>query len=371
MHETKANSDLASNEGDQAYLRSQYPKIADVLVWPELVEAFRQHEDTAKRLKLGSRRNCLFSIGSIVLSLATTLVGTSPMFAPLVSGHPAGAYVVAVASFLLLVLALLFGNGILYGRKRDDWLKHRLIAERLRHFYFQTILANLSSICCGSSLERRRFIEDRGRTLERVLRRLRSPGYRQAVLGDEALQEARLVDFGEVNAEAIDAEYFQELEQYWIELRFNWQGEYATQQLARKASALPFSGSLADQEHSVSRIEFITTAGIVALQALAVAGMFIYAPGSPVIEGSMLGASILAILVVGLRAFKDGLGLTNDLSRNRVYASYTAKLLRDFVSAQRIPDRAAQVRIMQEMEDLAYFETREFLYTHSTARFSL
>lgn len=85
----------------------------------------------------------------------------------------------------------------------------------------------------------------------------------------------------------------------------------------------------------------------------------------------MLGASILAILVVGLQAFKDGLGLTNDLSRNRVYASYTAKLLRDFVSAQRIPDRAAQVRIMQEMEDLAYFETREFLYTHSTARFSL
>ena len=84
----------------------------------------------------------------------------------------------------------------------------------------------------------------------------------------------------------------------------------------------------------------------------------------------MLGASILAILVVGLRAFKDGLGLSDDLSRNRVYASYIAKLLRDFESAQKKGDRVAQVRIMQEMEDLAYFETREFLYTHSKARFS-
>ena len=64
------------------------------------------------------------------------------------------------------------------------------------------------------------------------------------------------------------------------------------------------------------------------------------------------------------------MGLSDDLSRNRVYASYTAKLVRDFRVAQEKGDGGGQIRIMQEMEDLAYFETREFLYTHSTARFS-
>jgi hypothetical protein len=371
MYETKANTDLASNEGDQAYLQSQYPRIADILIWPELVDAFRQHEDEARRLKSGSRRNSFWSIGFIVLSLTTTLIGNSAAFAPLVSAHPSSAYFVAGVSFLLFVLALLFGNGILYGRKRDDWLKHRLIAERLRHFYFQTILGNLDATCSGNVLGKRRFIEDRGRALERVLRRLRSPGYRQAVLGDEALQEARLVDFGEVNIKDIDVECFEELEAYWVELRFNWQGEYATQQLARKVSALPLSGSLADKEYSVSKIEFIATAGIIALQSLALTGTFFAGPTSPIVEVSVLGGSVLAILVVGLQAYKDGLGLSEDLSRNRVYASYIAKLVRDFASAQKKTDRAAQVRIMQEMEDLAYFETREFLYTHSTTRFSL
>lgn len=370
-HETRPNTDLALNEGDEAYLRSQFPKIADALIWPKLVEDFRHHEEKAKALKKGSRRSSFASIGMIVLSLAITLVATSALFAPLVAEYPSGADAVAISALLLLIGAILFGKGILFGRKRDEWLKHRLIAERLRQFYFQCMLANLSAVCSSSIVEQKRFIDDRAKELDRVLRRLRSPGYRQAVLGDEVLQESRLVDYGEIDSRKIEPNCMEELYRYWVELRFNWQGEYATHQLDRKVSAFPVFGSLADQVHTVTTLEFVATLGIVVLQVVAVLAQLFVGTNSSEVHISILVASLLAIVIVGLQAYKDGMGLADDLSRNRVYASYTAKLLRDFRTAQEKGDGTSQIRIMQEMEDLAYFETREFVYSHSTAQFSL
>lgn len=369
-YETKPNTDLALNEGDTAYLYSQFPRIAEALIWPELVEAFRLHEDQARKLKTGSRRNNFASIVLIVMSLTLTMVATATPFAPLVEGQTVVAHAMSIAALLLLFGAILLGKGVLFGRKRDNWLKNRLIAERLRHLHFQYILANLHHLCSKSSVAKSRYFDKRAKELERVLKRLRNPGYRQAVLGDEVLQEARLVDARQIDHSSLDQECLEELQRYWIEFRFNWQAEYATQQLDRKPSALPLFGSLADQEHTVSTLEFIATLGIVVLQTVAVLAQLFVGPLSIEVQIAVLLASLLAVASVGLQAYKDGMGLSDDLSRNRVYASYTAKLVRDFRVAQEKGDGSGQIRIMQEMEDLAYFETREFLYTHSTARFS-
>ena len=119
----------------------------------------------------------------------------------------------------------------------------------------------------------------------------------------------------------------------------------------------------------MSSLEFIATVGIIALQCLAVAAQF-FSTGSTV-ENAVFLASILAVAIVGLQAYRDGMGLTEDLTRNRVYASYSAKLLRDYKKAIQTKSAPAEMRIMAEMEDLAFFETGEFLQTHSSARFSL
>nr|WP_168550543.1 hypothetical protein [Paracoccus aminophilus] len=237
-------------------------------------------------------------------------------------------------ALILLVAALLLGKGILFGRKRDDWLMHRLIAERIRHFYFQFLLAHIEAICGTSVVERQRVLDDRAQALERVIRRLRTPAYRQTVRDDAALHEHLMLDIPEWKGEEVDGNRYAEMKRFWKELRFNWQTDYSTGMLDRKASAFPLFGSLADQEHTVSTLEFITTFCIVILQVLAVLSQIVFSSSSGQTQIFVLISSLLAILVVGLQAYKGGVGLTEDLLRNRAYATYSAKLTRDFTNAE-------------------------------------
>lgn len=368
---SKPNSDLGLNDGDEAYLRNQYPRIADHLIWPELQQAFLEHEVAAKSLKKGSRRRSFLAILLITLSLSATLISTSSPLEGFVSSYPYLGDGLTAFAVILLIAALLLGKGILFGRKRDDWLTHRLISERLRQFYFQFLLAHLETICGTDIVERQRILNDRAQALERILRRLRTPAYRQIVRDDTALLEGLMIDIPDRKRGGVDEERYSEMKRFWEELRFAWQTEYSTGVLDRKSSAFPLFGSLADQEHTVNTLEFISTLGIVILQVLAVLSQLAFSTSSIQTQTFVLGASLLAVCVVGLQAYKDGMGLTDDLLRNRAYAAYSAKLTRDFRAAEIKDDRQGELNAMREMECLAYFETREFLNTHSRARFSL
>ncbi|ETX13160.1 hypothetical protein OCH239_13075 [Roseivivax halodurans JCM 10272] len=368
---SKPNSDLGLNEGDETYLRNQYPKIADHLIWPELQAEFLDHEVAAKSLKTGSRRRSFLAIALITLSLLATLIATSSPLEVFIAADSALAKGLIATSVILLVVALLLGKGILFGRKRDDWLTHRLISERVRQFYFQFLLAHLEEICSTSVLDRQRVLEGRAKSLERVLRRVRAGAYRQTVRDDTTLNEALMIDIPDSQRGNLDSERYAEIKRFWEELRFNWQAEYSTSTLDRKATPFPLFGSLADQEHTVKTLEFIATLGIVTFQMLAVSSQLLLSSSSDQSQLFVLGSSLLAICVVGLQSYKDGTGLTEDLLRNRAYATYCSKLTRDFKMAELKDDRFAEIHAMREMETLAYFETREFLNTHSRAQFSL
>lgn len=372
---SKPNSDIGLNPGDADYLRSQYPKIADAVIWDELVGAFKSHEDSAKAKKIASRRSSFWAIVSMVSSLSITLVATSPFFASPLDQVTWASPMLAIVALVLLVTSIALGKGIMYGRQRDDWLFHRLAGERLRQLYFQFILMRMTDICAKGSLGQQGVVRSRNKVLESVLKRITAPVYIQSVKNDGTLEEAALVDRPALSADAeIDIEKLRELRRFWREFRFDWQVNYATEQAGRRASPFPIFGSLADQEHTVSSLEYVATIGIVALQCVAVfaqMAQFFDMPNNYTAANSVLVASVLAVAVVGLQAYRDGMGLTEDLTRNRVYASYAAKLCRDFVVACQDEDLTAQARVMTEMEDLAYFETREFLHNHSNARFSL
>lgn len=365
------NSDIGRNPNDPAFLRSQFPNIAEALIWPELVETFDRHENAAKLLKTSSRRSSIAAIAAMVTSLLLTLVATSDLIEGVVSAYQGLSRILAVLSLFLLVAAVFLGKGIMLGRRRDEWLRHRIIAERIRQFFFQFLLANRYSICGEGFLSTTELRKTRALALEAVKHTIEGAAYIQIVRDDATLEEARMIETGEDRDVVMDVGKLEEFERYWRRFRFQWQAEYATKQVMRRASPFPMAGSLADQNHTIGTLEFIATVAIVVLQIVAVFSQLFAPPENSLVSVSVLLASVCAIIVVGLLAFKDGMGLTEDLSRNRVYASYVAKLLRDFEVARETDGMAAQFRVMQEMEDLAYFEAREFLHTHSTARFSL
>lgn len=367
---SKANSDIGLNQGDEAYLREQFPKLAEVLIWPELVAAFKKHENEALAKKSSSRRNSFYAIVFMVLSLSTTIVVSAPIVTEWTSHPDWMKPLVAIVSLSFLILSLILGKGILFGRRRDTWLYHRLIGERLRHLYFQFLLEHMCEACSEGSMSPGTISASRKLALASVLKKICAPVYVQIVKGDTNLEEAALLD-GKVSCEdaELDPGKIEEFRRFWQEFRFGWQIGYATEQAGRRASPFPVFGSLADQEHTVSSLEFVATVGIIALQCLAVAAQFFGTVAT--VENAVLLASILAVAIVGLQAYRNGMGLTEDLSRNRVYASYSAKLLRDYRKALQTGSISAEIQIMAEMEDLAYFETREFLHTHTNARFSL
>lgn len=367
----KANSDIGLNESDPAYFKQQYPNIAKFLIWPELCSKFKAHEVKATMLKTNSRRGSFTAIVAIVCSLGITLLTTSELMRPFFVGRDLFQDSLAVVALVLLFVALLLGKGILFGRKRDRWLAHRITAERIRQFYFQYLLSSMEAICEGGILEQNAVIDNREAALDKVLRRVDAANYRQLLREDGALQEARLVDLRDAMLPTDGSKRSEEFKGFWEESRFDWQSGYAIGQLDRKASSFSLFGSLADQKATLASLEFGTTLGIIALQCGIVVMQFFVTPDTGSLQISVLLTSFLAVLIVGLQAYEDGLNLNEDFSRNRTYASYTSKLFRDFKEARDQGDGRAQFRTMRELEDLAYFEMQQFLYTKSTARFSL
>ena len=365
----KPNSDIGLNEGDAVYLSRHFPLISKSLIWPELVEAFKHQEDMAKQRKISSRRSILVSICAFVASLLVTTTWNSPIVPP--HTREEGNAVVTFLAIVLLVIAIGLGKGLFRWRSRDEWLTHRIFAERLRQVYFQLLIARIDVICRYGTIAEDEFVRTRGMMLETALRRFSQMSYRQSIADDTTLEESRVFDYDDSDLDALDEKKLEEFFRFWKEMRFSWQIDYATAQVRRSTSEFQFGGSLADQAHTVAKLESMVTILILTLLPISLTFQLVGGEESTLVQWAVLWSSLLAIIVVGLKAYRDGVCLKEDNSRNRVYASYSEKLLRNFKRYEDRQDRRSQLRVMQEMEDLAYFEMREFLNSHSERRFSI
>ena len=92
---------------------------------------------------------------------------------------------------------------------------------------------------------------------------------------------------------------------------------------------------------------------------------------SPATEVFVLASSILAIVIVGLHAFRDGTAVTSDLIRYRHYRSHLEYARSLFDEADRAEETAAVLKAALRVEEAAYFELREFLIGHSKLKLSL
>lgn len=373
------NSDIAANDTDAAYLRQQYPTIANVLYWPELVAEFQKREAVAKEKKGISRKDATWAVGLFVLS--TTLLQLAG--SPLVDSAARLPGTLVAVSALFLLFAVILGKGLLFGRRKAAWLRERLCAERLRQLHFQFLLFHADKVVSARRMDQDALIADRSRTLGAVVRRLDDDGYIKKVRDDSGLEESDLLETRQASFGDVDPLAHSEFTRYWTESRFEWQAGYANSQLVEAPTSFALRGSLADRNRATETIEWIFTVLIAFLQLSAIGAQIVLFIRSTLFsssdtqlfalftQGILLLISIFAVLSVGLQSYRDGLSLPSDVGRNRVYASYTTKLLRKFRDVVDEADLKGQLRVMREMEDLAYFEMREFLIQHSKSRFSV
>jgi hypothetical protein len=74
----------------------------------------------------------------------------------------------------------------------------------------------------------------------------------------------------------------------------------------------------------------------------------------------------IAILALAMRAIEQGLQPERELERYEHYRSALQAILERFEAARSV---AEKVRIMRELERLAFDEMRSFLFIHQNARF--
>ncbi|NOD75833.1 MULTISPECIES: hypothetical protein [unclassified Ruegeria] len=368
----KFNTDIGADQKvDQPYFKSQFPLVSEFLVWPELIRAFQTPEAEAIKLKQKVRKNgvraILFALTGLIVATAKTVFD----FSPLSTDGMDFDDIASVISLILLVIAVFFGKGILFGKNRDVWLRNRLRAERLRQFHFQFIMLNSRAVATRSYAVRRELLEARQKQLEKTIKRLNENGYKQSVLDDAELSECFLAERVSGIQEDADTEAFEQLKKALTELRFEHQRGYALHQLEKSGSGLSLRGSIADRARGVNNLEFIATLLLLSLQLLAVLLTIVMAQDAPFSQTFAFAASVAAIIVVALKSYEEGLHLPQDLARNRIYAAGCSKLQKEFQAPSITDSEQALDDVLRRMEELAYFETREFVIAHSESRFSL
>src|SRR5262245_55429225 len=137
----KFNDDLLSLEEDRKLASINYPTICHVLDHPELRAVFSKYDTAANRAKRIGLIAGFWAIGFGFCALGIAAL-------ELIVVHPAGySIALAVISGLCGVLCFLIGSvGVLFAGRKRNWLRCRLMGERIRQFHFQMLVSRLPEI---------------------------------------------------------------------------------------------------------------------------------------------------------------------------------------------------------------------------------
>lgn len=357
----KFNSDLLQNDGDKAYLRALCPDIAEMLIWDELRTAFDKHERLAVRDKYLSAKYITAGIALIVLSLLMTLATTTPTLRAHVMANPALGQTMAVAALVVLVVGALMARGVVMGNSRDTWLRHRIIAERLRQLNFQVLSANVHLICDTSVRARSQLEQNKKDALRDFEFSAEQGSYIQSIVDDTSLDRAMLAQLNLGQSTDIDSERWNQFQRYYEKLRLDWQEQYARSFFIQKGGFLKRSATSVDKFFALKAVESISTIALFLFQIVTVL-LLLFASSQPDLsQWFAIGASMCTIVIFGVSALRDTTALTGELTRYRHYLSHIEKARRMFNCEDAATCSADAMRAVREMEDAAYFEMREFL----------
>lgn len=360
------NDDLLLTEKARNAARKSDRDAFNVLDWPELRAAFTEYEDEAKAAKARIRR---FGIQGALLA------GIGAAAVPLVSMWPGfiGSVLVAIAALSSLVGFALAVVHALSHTLNDRWLKPRMFAERLRHFYFQCLLTHFT--IAANAVEhpeklpewetlRSKALGDARLALEADLEENWAP------VSDDKFFRRIWINVGSpADPVAIEAACLEAVAKhpagadtllaklYWQRLKI--QLRYTEKQL---------SGHWQSPKIRAIGVRLLNLISVVGFPLLIVLGSALALTENP-FWGAVAIATGSSLAAIGLtfRVLDQGMRITEDKDR---YVAYLADLKKAEDRFTRPgADKFACLQALFDVERYAYWETREFLNAHTDESF--
>lgn len=351
MPNHKFNDDVRLDAADRQSVSERWPTLATVLVNDELLEIFREHEQTAS-----TNKNIVYVSGTAaVISLVCSLCVMLRQLADGPGGsefswppHSLSAYLAASGILLGLISSR-------YCPYRRRWLASRFVTESLRAWHFSELLrASDATGESGVASDADEYRTDRRRRLKAftsdLLATAASRMDRMREHGDTSVATST---GGALRLASVDAS---ELAEAFRVLRLEHQLLYAMHKLSpddRTVSGLPLVvlGQVTD---------LLAALSLMAALCIAAAELVFGAPTSPSF------ALAFTVLGIGVRAWRDGLGLGADELRYREYEFRLSVLKGEW---DEMPDLGSRRRIMRETEAAVADELRAFLRAHEHAQY--
>jgi hypothetical protein len=355
------NDDLLLTTSARDHIRSLYPTAVTVLDWPEHAALFLEADEVANHSKRVRRR---LGVAALTIGIGSVLLTA---ISPLLVGLGLTVPWVGLASALGTTISIALGLNYLFGSTRMTWLTQRFRTERLREFYFQFLLNNLSlatsAMSDADSLER----------------------WKRSRADHLAIFKRDVVDPVEVSLARLDRDIL--LQDTWIFPMWKtaprlqesspelmtlidvlWRQRFGIQQRYSLAKAKPFiwtPQTLAPYVRVTADVAGALIWGLTPIIAMLLA--FQYEVGTPPLLWVIVASAVLGVVVSGLRAIDGGFQLQAEGDRMIWYlAAITA--LEGELGSGTLGERIAALR---DLEVLSYDELRRFILAQKSARFML
>jgi len=366
----KFNDDLLLLESDLSLARKKYPSIVHVLDHPALRRLFIEYDEPARRAK---SKGLWFGLLAILLGLIALAVAALESKVTASDLGDCLSVSLALVSSVCAGVSVLIGNiGVLFGARKREWLYHRLMAESIRQFHFQTFVFRLPEILASlkDADAKTRFRDERELWFESFAGRM--VGKLDSVLAS-AIREDDGFDPWLHNrfrpkepVVAPDSTDLNPLFEAYRELRILHQLGYADYKLQDdlgKFSAFPRT-----QLAVLSGAAFVCIILLLVLHVGLLVGAIFPGPVKTILHSPEIIVTIIwvALAALATRAVEQGLQPEREIERYQRYRSAVRVILGRFDEAS---SQAAKVKIMCEMELLAVQEMQNFLITGERSRF--
>ena len=358
------NDDLLLHADQRRLAEEELATIFFALDHEKLRTLFEDADKVANEAKRRAQKAGVLAV--FMALLAFLIAAGEPWLALLIDPLP--KVIVFLAAILGVASMVIAWIGLIHGSRKDEWLHHRLLTERLRQWHFQYMIFHLPEIAAASGDPARieEYCEARDRRLEAfTLEYTDNPEtHLSEILDPGKLAPVWLIAPGKpphitrgMNVDPIFDAY--------RELRFVQQKNYAAYVLRernqQRGAALP----LKQKRSLLTGLTLVAFLAVIALHILIGAHEFGFAPNPP--SASLHIAVIWVLLItVAAKTLMEGFAIDRDLERYEEYYAVTSNLLVLFDNASTAEKK---VELMLEMEKASFEEMRRFLRSTSESRF--
>jgi hypothetical protein len=381
------NDDLLANEADLDTVRKFHPELAHALHHPELIAWFNQFNDPANAAKKASRK---WGERAIMLGALALVLAAGEIVTMLVTGSHWSLVIGGVAAACGLAGVAIGATGVLFGKRKAQWLHNRFMTERIRQFHFQSLIELLPQVLASARAggDKRAFDAERARLFAQFRAHFDGKADSQFsnVIGPDGEKQFWLPE----PQNSPPVEDSPELELFckaYLHLRVQHQLGFADYKLKpdhKLYSEMPVQQAKVLESVSKAGLAWLLLIhGVVFVLVCvtAIVGLYQLVGGaghshdditiglaSAVSIAFSVAIIVIAVVALSARAYQEGLQPEREIERYQQYRSAVQLILDQFNDADS-PRR--KLAVMRRMERVAFDEMRNFLITMHRSSFAL